>query len=83
MNNRYLRIFAACYEYTLEKAENKSLTVGELIEMLKEVDPDEKVVLATGGYYTPMYGPVITEYVAEFDRHADEDGDEDEEVDLY
>lgn len=75
---RYVEIFAPCYEYSSDKAEAKSITVGELMEILRDVDPDEKIVLTNSGYVT-IYGPLTYDHITEHGAMDDEDEDEDED----
>lgn len=69
----YYEISTGCSNYSAEKAALGTLTVGELIEILRQADPDERIILTDYRAYTPLYGSLTSADITDHGTDDDED----------
>lgn len=76
--DKHLEISVCFDEYNADKTARKSLTVNDLIEILSDLEPDQRVVLSDYSGYTPCYAAVLVEKMTDHSQDDEgEDGDED------
>lgn len=56
-------IYARMDSYSAADAAARSITVGELMDMLSGSDPDSPVVVCSGGFRSSMYGKLGSGYI--------------------